>query len=106
MTSYLKSESMYIPTPPAERGVGTYSKLYPVMFGLKSISFEFVILVSVTPMTTLGWLTVSDETKKPPKTLETSPKTSEQIKRFQGSSKLTKQTSEAGRNQFETLLTY
>ena len=44
----------------------------------------------------LGWLTVSDETKKPPKTLETSPKTSEQIKRFQGSSKLTKQTSEAG----------
>ena len=49
-TSYLKSESMYIPTPPAERGVGTYSKLYPVMFGLKSIKFEFVILVSVTPM--------------------------------------------------------
>ena len=49
-TPYLKSESMYIPTPPAERGVGTYSKLYPVMFGLKSIKFEFVILVSATPM--------------------------------------------------------
>ena len=30
--------------------VKLYSKLYPVMFGLKSIKFEFVILVSVTPM--------------------------------------------------------
>ena len=46
----LDFESMYIPTPPAEIGVGMYSKLYPVMFGLKSIKFEFDFLVLVTPM--------------------------------------------------------
>ena len=55
----------------------------------------YALSSNVRPGGPLGWVTVSDETKKPPKTLETSPKTSEQIKRVQGSSKLTKLTFEA-----------
>ena len=43
-----------MPTPPAERGVGTNSKLYPGNEGLKSVKFAFVILVSVTLITLKG----------------------------------------------------
>ena len=32
------------------RGVGTYSKTYPGMLGLKSISLPLIILVSETPI--------------------------------------------------------
>ena len=39
-----------MPTPPAERGVGTNSKLYQGMVGLKE-KFAFVIRVSVIPIT-------------------------------------------------------
>ena len=41
---------MYMPTPPADRGVGTYSKLYPSIVGLK-VKFASLILVSVVPTT-------------------------------------------------------
>ena len=37
------------PTPPDARGVGKKSKTYPCMQGKDPFSFEFVILVSVTP---------------------------------------------------------
>ena len=41
---------IYKPTPPEARGVGTYSKTYPGMLGLKSISLPLIILVSETPI--------------------------------------------------------
>ena len=46
------------PTPPDARGVGTISKTYPKMQEKDLFSFEFVILVSVTPIKglfTRGW---------------------------------------------------
>ena len=39
-----------MPTPPAERGVATNSKLYPGIEGLK-VKLAFLILVSVMPIT-------------------------------------------------------
>ena len=49
---------MYIPTPPAERGVGTNSnyicKLYPANEGLKSAKSAFLIFFSVTPIVLKG----------------------------------------------------
>ena len=42
------------PTPPDARGVGTKSKTYPGMQEKDPFSFEFVILVSVTPIK-LNW---------------------------------------------------
>lgn len=45
---------MYIPTPPAERGVGTYSKFYPANEGLKSTKSAFLIIVSITPVMLKG----------------------------------------------------
>ena len=45
---------MKSPTPPDARGVGTKSKTYPGMQEKDPFSFEFVILVSVTPIK-LNW---------------------------------------------------
>ena len=43
-----------MPTPPAERGVGTNSKIYPGNEGLNSVKIALVIRVSVTPITLKG----------------------------------------------------
>ena len=47
---------MYIPTPPADTSVGTYSKLYPGMLGLKASEFwsALVIRVSGRPYPTVA----------------------------------------------------
>ena len=53
-SEYLKPESMYIASPPVERGVGTDSKSYPGSFGLKLEKFASLILVSVIPIRLKG----------------------------------------------------
>ena len=50
MTVHFRESLIYKPTPPEARGVGTYSKTYPGMLGLKSISLPLIILVSETPI--------------------------------------------------------
>ena len=50
MTVYFSESLVYKPTPPEARGVGTYSKTYPGMLGLKSISLPLIVLVSETPI--------------------------------------------------------
>ena len=48
ITVYFREPLTYKPTPPEARGVGTYSKTYPGMLGLKSICLPLIILVSET----------------------------------------------------------
>ena len=50
MTVYFRESLIYKPTPPEARGVGTYSKTYPGMLGLKSSSLSLIILVYETPI--------------------------------------------------------
>ena len=50
MTVYFRESLTYKPTPPEARGVGTYSKSYPGILGLTSISLPLIILVSETPI--------------------------------------------------------
>ena len=50
MTVYFRESLIYKPTPPEARGVGTYSKTYPGILVLKSISLPLIILVSETPI--------------------------------------------------------
>lgn len=52
------------PTPPDARGVGKKSKTYPCMQGKDPFSFEFVILVSVTP-TKSNWKSSSSSSNFP-----------------------------------------
>ena len=50
ITVYVTLESIFMPTPPAEMGVETNSKLYPGIAGLE-VSLAFLILVSLMPIT-------------------------------------------------------
>ena len=49
ITVYFRESLIYKPTLPEAGGVGTYSKTYPGMLGLKSICLPLIILVSETP---------------------------------------------------------
>lgn len=45
ITVYVTLESIFMPTPPAERGVDTNSKLYPGIAGLEvKLAFQFSFL--------------------------------------------------------------